>query len=209
MADIPLNTIIDLIQSNRSKSIEDYTIGLHIKPRNKMDTGQYTYVLSAPYGQVYSEKFKPYLSPHEMLAYGVFEGKYITDCATEFPKEWYVDALKYETLSPSLPDIDCNYFKIKSRQSLSEWIDNGWLPVSPNDPDNRGWFQWYCRYYIGRRLPDVDQIQIKRWRAFNRHMGQVKKNCDLLECRPKQRQALLQWAYDAFYPLQKPRIILS
>jgi hypothetical protein len=117
--------------------------------------------------------------------------------------EWYVDAIKHQTLSPDFPDTECNYFKIKSRQSLSVWLAKGWIPITENDPDNRGWFQWYCRYYIGRRIPNVDEIQIKRWRSFNRHMGQVKKNCSNIECRPKQRQALLQWAYDAFYPLPK------
>jgi hypothetical protein len=205
-----LDQIIDIIDSDQSRSIKDYHIGLQITPHNRMDHGNYRYVLSAPYGVITDDKFQPYLTPQEMLSYGVFEGKYICDCATEFPKEWYIDAIKHQTMSPSFPDASCNYFHIKSRQSRSVWINNGWIPVAPNDPDNRGWFQWYCRYYIGRRIPNVDQIQIKRWRAFNRHMGQVKKNCDVhhsnpLQCRPKQRQALLQWSYNAFYPLSKPK----
>lgn len=201
---------LDRIKSIQSKNIKDYQIGLTITPKNKMDDGHYTYILTAPYGQVNDDTFQPYLTPHEMLAYGVFEGKYICDCMTEFPKEWYIDAIRYQTLSPDSPNIECNYFKIKSRQSLTIWINKGWIPISPNDPDNRGWFQWYCRYYIGRRIPDVDQIQMKRWRAFNRHMGQIKKNCDeQLSCRPKQRQALLQWSYNAFYPSHKPPIKLT
>lgn len=204
-----LHQLINHLNSNQAKSINNYHIGLRIVPKNKMDHGHYTYVLSAPYGRIDDPSFNPYLTPHEMLMYGIFEGKYLNDCWNEFPKEWYIDAIQHETLSPDFADNECNYFKIKSRQSLSEWINNGWIPVAPGDPDNRGWFQWYCRYYIGRRLPEIDQIQIKRWRAFKRHMGQLQKNCDInadnpLQCHPKQRQALLQWAYNAFFPIPKP-----
>ena len=174
-----------------------------------MDKGNYKYEISASYGKMDHPGFTPHLSPEEMLSYGVFEGKYINDCWGEFPVEWYIGAIKNKTLSPERPNIDCNFFKIKSRQSLKVWRENGWIPIAKGDPDNRGWFQWYCRYYIGRRIPEIDEIQIKRWRAFNRHMGQVKKNYDPntndpLSFRPKQRQALLQWGYNAFYPNNKP-----
>jgi hypothetical protein len=175
--------------------IKDYCIGLTITCNNKIDQG-YTYVLSAPYGQVkIPGYFEPHFTPQEMLAHGVFEGKYINDCQGEFPKEWYVSA----RLS-GIPDEGVNYFKIKSRQGLSLWREKGWL----YGPDNRGWFQWYCRYYCGRREPAIDDIQIKRWRAFKRHQGQVVRNCPAIDgangvwCRPKQRQALLQWSYSCF-----------
>jgi hypothetical protein len=135
-------------------------------------------------------EFKPSFTPQEMLKLGVFEGKYLNDCRDEFPQEWYTDA----KVSRDKPDVRLNYFGIKSRMSLQEWQSRGWI-VSP---DNRGWFQWYCRYYLGRRIPEVDDAQIKRWKAFRRHLGQVRKNCPTVKCRPKQRQALLQWAHDAF-----------
>ena len=152
----------------------------------------YSYELSAPQGDCFSANFRPDLTPPEMLALGVFEGHYMNDCKNEFPADWFENA----KLSPEKPDINCNYFKVKSRQSLEIWRKKGWII----EPDVRGWFQWYCRYYMGRRLPEVDAIQIKRWRAFTRHKSQLEKNCwyGNLNCRKKQRQALLQWGYNPF-----------
>ena len=114
----------------------------------------------------------------------------MTDCQNEFPARWFAKA----NLPPGGPDISLNQFKVKSRQPLSVWREKGWIIL----PDVRGWFQWYCRYYLGRRLPEVDALQIKRWRAFRRHLVQVQKHCPPghSECRPRQRQALLQWAYN-------------
>lgn len=168
-----------------------FTIGKTIKVHDKMQTG-YSYKLSAPYGKDFDPDFKPQLTPKEMLKYGVFEGKYLNDCRDEFPLEWFSSA----KLSPERADPSVNFFKIKSRQSLQEWQRKHWIL----QPDVRGWFQWYCRYFIGRRIPDIDKVQIARWRAFARHRGQIVKNCNKkdLECRPRQRQALLQWAYDPF-----------
>ncbi len=153
----------------------------------------YMYELVAPMGKRFAADFKPELTPPEMLMLGVFEGKYLNDCKKEFPKDWFMDA----RLSPKYPDELLNYFGVKSRQSLEVWQSKGWII----EPDPRGWFQWYCRYYMGRRIPDVDTIQIKRWKAFSRHRAQVLKHCkeNDLTCRPKQRQALLQWAYNPFF----------
>ena len=113
-------------------------------------------------------------------------------CQAEFPREWFIKA----KLSPQHPDHKQNCFKLKSRLSLQEWQRRGWII----GPDPRGWFQWYCRYYMGRRIPEIDRKQIQRWRAFNRHRAQVEYNCMYgdLDCRPRQRQALLQWAYNPF-----------
>lgn len=159
---------------------------------DKMQQG-YEYNYSAPMGQSFAIDFKPELTPKQMLELGVFEGHYMTDCQREFPEDWFVCA----QMSFDCPDIKKNYFKHKSRMSLQEWQQRGWII----GPDPRGWFQWYCRYYMGRRIPEVDEIQIKRWRAFKRHFIQVRMNClpyDL-DCRIKQRQALLQWAYNPFF----------
>ncbi len=155
---------------------------------DKMQSG-YRYLLSAPMGESFSSDFKPRYSPKQMLAMGIFEGKYCNDCFNEFPPDWFENAK-----TSDIPNADLNYFGIKSRQSLSVWNEKGWIYGS----DPRGWFQWYCRYYLGRRIPEIDAIQIKRWRAFSRHAGQIKANCepDDIFCRPRQRQALLQWSYD-------------
>lgn len=151
----------------------------------------YIYTLVAPVGENLAPDFNPHFSPQEMLKLGVFEGKYLTDCTREFPAEWFEEA----KLSPT-PDAGLNYFGVKSRQPLDVWRDKGWI----YGPDPRGWFQWYCRYYQGRRLTEIDRIQIARWKGFARHAGQVRANCypgDIF-CRPRQRQGLLQWAHDPF-----------
>lgn len=158
---------------------------------DKMQQG-YSYECVARIGQDFAPDFTPQLTPKEILEFGVFEGHYMTDCQAEFPPDWFENA----QLSPEKPDIQKNYFKVKSRMSLQEWQARGWII----GPDSRGWFQWYCRYYMGCRLPEVDAKQIARWRAFRRHLSQVEKNCLPFDfnCRPRQRQALLQWAYNPF-----------
>lgn len=158
---------------------------------DKMQSG-YTYAYSAAPGSDFDSDFTPDLTPKEMLELGVFEGHYMTDCQNEFPSDWFENA----KISPDKPDVSCNYFKVKSRQSLSVWRQKGWILA----PDPRGWFQWYCRYYMGRRIAGLDRIQIRRWRAFRRHKAQIEHHCLPLDitCRLRQRQALLQWAYDPF-----------
>ena len=149
------------------------------------------YYLSEEEGSNFHSDFKPELSPKELLALGIFGGKYMTDCISEFPDHWFEDA----KLSPEKKDIDLNYYRVDASLPLKDWQEKGW--INPADP--RGWFQWYCRYYYGRRLPDEDLRQIKRWKAMKRHVGAIKKNCENMDlsCRKKQRQALLHWAYDS------------
>jgi len=156
---------------------------------DRMQRG-YHYERTEPAGRNFDPRFEPELTPKEMLHLGVFGGKYMTDCHDEFPASWFEGA----KLSPGGADPDCNFFGIIASKPLGEWRRKGWL--HPDDP--RGWFQWYCRYYSGRRHQD-DHRQIGRWRAFARHAGQIRKNCEPGDpfCRPKQRQALLQWAYDS------------
>ncbi|MFO1256151.1 MAG: hypothetical protein U1E37_10870 [Sphingomonadaceae bacterium] len=150
----------------------------------------YRYQLTAPEGEDFDPAFRPELTPAEMLGLGVFGGCYMTDCRGEFPADWFADA----PLSPGRPDKSCNHFGVIASQPLAEWRRKGWIHAD----DPRGWFQWYCRYFMGRRHED-DARQIARWRNFARHAAQVRKACEPGDpfCRPRQRQALLQWAYDS------------
>ena len=158
--------------------------------KNRMDKGKgYRYERFEKMGTL-PHGFHP-LSPKEMLRRGVFEGKYMTDCQNEFPASWFKEAKMVATGAP--PNISLNQYKVKARQSLSVWQQKGWILP----PDNRGWFQWYCRYYSGRRIPDVDAIQIARWRSFrSRHLGQLCSHLQKGWKTDKERQALLQWGVD-------------
>ena len=160
-----------------------------VRVHDKMQRG-YTYDVVALPGRDFAKGFEPELTPAEMLRLGVFGGKYMTDCGREFPKSWFARA----KLSAKRRDPSLNFFGVDASQPLSLWRKKGWL--HPDDP--RGWFQWYCRYYCGRRSED-DLRQIERWRAVRRHVAQLKKHCKPrdLNCRRGQRQALLHWAYDS------------
>ena len=166
-----------------------YKIGRKIIVNDKMQTG-YSYLLSEPIGKNFNADFNPELNPSQMLELGVFGGKYMTDCQEEFPKSWYQSA----KLSPNKKNPKMNFFQVNASQPLSVWVQKGWI----HHDDPRGWFQWYCRYYLGRRHED-DTRQIKRWKAITRHIMQLRKNCRAGDwtCRPRQRQAILHWAYDS------------
>ena len=151
----------------------------------------YVYEISEPMGKNFDPNFTPHLTPKEMLEIGVFEGVYFGDRPKEFPPEWFKNA---KIARDHKRDASLNYFDVAASKSLSYWRKKGW--IHPDDP--RGWFQWYARYYMGRRHED-DERQIKRWRAFRRHWVPVEKGCQKgdFACRTRQRQALLHWAYDS------------
>lgn len=156
----------------------------------------YVYTLTEPVGKHFHPEFKPELTPQEMLKLGVFGGAYFIGVdglvPDDLPKSWF----KGVQLSPDgKKHGKYNYFGVEASQPLSVWRKKGW--ICSDDP--HGWFQWYCRYYLGRRLAGEDDRQIKRWKAITRHIGQIKKNCRKgdKKCRPRQRQALLHWAYDS------------
>lgn len=151
----------------------------------------YQYNISEVAGKNFHPEFHPDLTPKEMLELGIFGGKYMTDCKNEFPDSWFKNA----QLCSTHHNAELNLFGVNASQPLSVWREKGWI----YEEDPRGWFQWYCRYFMGRRLPSEDMRQIKRWKAMRRHIGQIKKNChpgDVF-CRRRQRQALLHWAYDS------------
>ena len=206
--------MMDILQE-KGNIIHSFKKGDTISIFNKMRQSG-TYRLTETPGTSFDPEFKPYFTPGEMLRLGVFEGKYLNDCLLEFPAEWFLDALALDKLRPGSHDVGVNLFAILSRQPLPVWFNNGWAPGlkgqrrhtgqypllgdHEKNPDERGWFQWYCRYWMGRRIPELDHVQISRWKAFVRHAGAIKANCrgGDLECRPKQRQALLQWAHNPF-----------
>ena len=156
---------------------------------DRMQTN-YRYELTEPAGKNFHVEFEPELTPKEMLELGIFGGKYMTDCRNEFPRSWFVRA----RLCPERHDPKLNLFGVNASQPLSVWRKKGW--INPDDP--RGWFQWYCRYYMGRRHQD-DERQIRRWAAMKRHVAQIQNGClrGDLDCRRKQRQAVLHWSYDS------------
>jgi len=149
----------------------------------------YAYELSEPEGERFDPAFRPELTPKEMLELGVFGGRYMTDCRAEFPAAWFERA----RLCHGRRDAELNYFGVNASKPLAYWRAKGWIYAE----DPRGWFQWYCRYYLGRRCED-DARQIRRWSAMRRHLAQLERHClpGDLDCRRRQRQALLHWAYD-------------
>lgn len=163
-----------------------------VQVSDKMQKG-YKYEITEPIGKHFDSRFKPDLTPKQMLALGVFGGVYMRDCTKEFPKDWFTRA-KFQKKGVYKHDKNINFFGVNASQPLSVWKKKGW--IYKDDP--RGWFQWYCRYYMGRRGPDDDR-QIKRWVAIRRHIAQLNKNCRVgdFNCRAKQRQAVLHWAYDS------------
>lgn len=194
-----MKTLDDMMAAIDKFGIPDseYKVGTKIVVRNKMQK-DYEYELTEPVGENFASDFKPRYTPSQMLSEGVFGGKYCNDQWTEFPASWYKDT----KLSPEGNNSSLNRFKGESRTSLQAWDSLKWI----NPIDTRGWFEWYCRYYLGRRVEDdfqglpYDRHQINRWKTFARHYGQVKANCDAndMECRPNQRQALLQWSWPAY-----------
>lgn len=152
---------------------------------------EYSYELTESEGKNFDPEFRPELTPQQMLELGVFGGHYFEGEQDEFPPKWF----KKARLSDHHDPEGCNFFEVDASQSREEWQRKGWI----FDDDPRGWFQWYCRYYLGRRIPEEDERQIRRWKNMTRHIGQIKKFCHPhdMTCRRRQRQALLHWAYDS------------
>jgi len=213
---------IDTLKSHllrQGRPLASFHAGTLVHSCSSMALSPYSYRLEVEPGTSFGPGFEPELSPGEMLLLGVFEGRYLNDCVREYPAEWFLGALMTGSLSPEKADVSKNLFKVGSRQPLPVWRQNGWAPSEDRrgrtddhykgalgdpakNPDERGWFQWYCRYWLGRRIPDLDRIQISRWRAFRRHAGALRGGCPAWHqdehCRLRERQALLQWAYNPF-----------
>lgn len=170
-----------------SKIVSGYVVKV-----NEEYQKDYSYELTENMGENFDDEFKPDLTPKEMLQLGIFGGDYFVETPNEFPKDWF-QGVKYSDGKQA--DKNLNYFKINASQPLKVWQEKDWIYFE----DPKGWFLWYCRYFLGRRIDNEDERQIKRWKNIRRHVAQVKKNCKVGDetCRPRQRQALLHWAYDS------------
>jgi hypothetical protein len=207
---LSIKTPEDMLEILRSRGtlLRDFKKGATITVWNRMEKN-YSYVLEESPGRGFPADFKPWANPGKMLELGVFNGKYLNDCLLEFPADWFLNAIAKEKLRPSDPTVEVNLLKADSRLPLSDWKKKAWvarpgghttLSDPSKNPDERGWFQWYCRYWLGRRIPELDAKQIQRWKAFSRHAGQIRANCTKgdTKCRPRQRQALLQWSWNPY-----------
>ena len=231
------HSIFDEI-SIQGKEIEWYVPGRVIKVNDFLQQN-YTYVLTATYGRldelvapnedpVVTEYFRPDLTPKYLLDQGVFGGGYCNDCIFELPKEWLLhptDIHLLNSLNPEkCPDPELNKFKVMA--DLKDSVVPIYLTETgkgvlanrslkkdeaPCDPDIRGWFQWYMRYFLGRRLSIVDEIQKKRW-ILMQDMKQTiidRVNDGIfygsIEAgSAEERQKMLEWAMD---PLFNPAVL--
>tara|TARA_B100001250_G_scaffold140867_1_gene120572 strand:+ start:316 stop:819 length:504 start_codon:yes stop_codon:yes gene_type:complete len=152
---------------------------------------------------IIAKLFKPMLTPKQMIHKGIFGGTYFYELVDYniFPKDWF-DGLTKDYYLSSKYNKDINFFKIKSGQNQQEWEKKGWI----HKDDPRGWFEWYCKYYLGRSHED-DQRQIKRWLAFCGPNGRWRNmiynkiqlaGCDVdcsMQVSKRIQQSLLHWSY--------------
>ena len=159
--------------------------------------------------------FRPRLSPEQMIRAGVFGGCYFNPSGgkkgvkyprggipvdhNEYPKAWFegVPERKYISRRYCVPT---NKYGVKAGQDQTFWEEKGWVA----DQDPRGWFQWYTRFYLGRRTED-DARQIGRWTGVTGPKGRWKRALmnrivdagaawDDARVSPVIRQTLLHWA---------------
>lgn len=136
---------------------------------------------------LWDSNFYPKYSPKEMLDLGVFGGTYLNSIRSKYPKEWFTGNKVLNV--GNKPNYSLNLYKVKSGLSLNEWKENDWILT-----DKLGWFEWYCNYYLGRRLPE-DDMQIKRWRSFCSRFSSNIQGYNKNTNNDTIKQALLQWSY--------------
>jgi len=161
-------------------------------------------------------EFSPNLSPQQVLQMGAFGGTYFRDIISavtghrhhgleiisEFPKEWFAALDLEKQVTSQTYQKAVNHYKVACGGSLGMWETSGWIA----EADPYGWFQWYCRFYLGRRSSDDDR-QIDRWMKGQGPKGRwrvqlmnkiIKVNAqyDDIKISPVMRQVLLHWAYE-------------
>ena len=159
-------------------------------------------------------EFTPNLTPKQVIQAGTWGGCYFHPRGgkqgirgpcnithEEFPQDWFA-GLKPDQYRSRRYDKDRNKYGVVAGQDQAYWEEHGW--IIPQDP--RGWFQWYCRFYLGRRTKD-DARQISRWVGVAGAKGRWKTNlckkCVYANKRwdddtvsPVVRQTMLHWAYE-------------
>jgi len=158
--------------------------------------------------------FKPNLSPKEVMQLGSFGGtyfrpiksgvtneKYGSEVWKEYPSDWFEGLnIGRQVASPNYNNT-VNKYQVKCGASLEEWESSGWMKAQ----DPYGWFQWYCRFYLGRRTDD-DARQVSRWLKCCGPKGRWKNNLigkcvrqgkafDNKAVSPVVRQTLQHWGY--------------
>jgi hypothetical protein len=141
-------------------------------------------------------QFQPDYTPYEVIKNGSFGSTYFRPIYSQVTGKKYKDAdLEFDwgdisrdkLIKPwNQYDVNSNKYKVKVGTTLEFWESKGW--VHPQDP--YGWFQWYCRYYAGRRTAD-DIRQIKRWIGIKNRFSKIKNKS------PAVKQTLLHWGIKA------------
>lgn len=170
--------------------------------------------------------FRPNLTPDEVLGAGAFGGGYFRSiysrtCGRSFgakvheelPPSWFKDLDVSKYVTSAVYTVQVNRYAVNSGNSLDFWENKGWM----RKQDPYGWFQWYCRFFLGRRTED-DARQVARWTAAIGPKGRwrsylvgqcvrANKRWDDPTASPVTRQTLLHWGfrlrkadYDALAP---------
>jgi hypothetical protein len=153
-----------------------------------------------------SLQFYPNLTPRQVIEAGAFGGCYFGYPIDERVDYDYDTLFKYhfEGLDEELYlgrdyKPKSNKWKIRSGKDYRFWKDMGWM----HKDDPYGWFEWWCKYDMGRRHED-DKRQISRWQAFCGNEGrwrnniyrQVQKSGEDWTVSPRIQQSLLHWGYE-------------
>jgi len=161
-------------------------------------------------------KFAPNLTPKQVFKAGAFGGTYFrpihssvtgkkytaNQVTKEYPKSWFKNLDKEKMITSGVYDKKINKYGVKCGSSLEAWEKSDWIVKQ----DPYGWFQWYCRYYIGRRGAD-DERQIKRWLSITGPNGRFRRRLmnEIIKKKtryndysvsPVIRQVLLHWGYE-------------
>lgn len=188
------------------------------EPKRNKITGELTFVAGQNKDIAQALKdFHPNRTPEEVLRAGSFGGTYFRPISSAVTNIHYnPTAVLKDTVQPAWIDglnksimltstkynTSINKYKVKCGGSLGMWESSGWIANS----DPYGWFQWYCRFYSGRRCSD-DARQISRWCKSAGLKGRFRSQicnkilaanttCDDVKISPVIRQTLLHWGLE-------------